>query len=110
MDGCILGYLGLLIASGKYYPAKSYAFMQFLTIIAGIGALFIGSVFGITELQRIGGTFFVLYIIEKVMWDIPKKSLLAYALWGMIVSGALYAGALFIKSHPEEVGKYFLAF
>ncbi|MFC1637800.1 hypothetical protein ACFL2R_00085 [Patescibacteria group bacterium] len=110
--GSFVGYLGLLILAEIDYfdTTKEYILMQVVTIIAGLGAIFVGSVFEIAELQRIGGTFFVLYLLEKALWDIPKDSKLLYAIWVMFISWATIAGAFYVKAHPEEIGRYFLGF
>ncbi len=65
--GSFVGYLGLLILSSKWYTGRRYhyAIMQVITILAGIAAIFVGTFLRIEELQKIGGTFFVLYLLEK---------------------------------------------
>ena len=50
-----------------------------MAIIAGVGALFFGSVFQMNELQKIGGTFFVLYCLIKLA-EIPTGSRHIFAL------------------------------
>ena len=63
--GSFVGYLGLLISSSsKWYGRNNpgrYLFAQIVTFIAGGLAIFIGATFGIGELLKIGGTFFVLW-------------------------------------------------
>lgn len=102
--GSFVGYLGLLIASSRWYDGKdrNYVLFQVVTVVAGIAALFVGSVFGIGELQKIGGTFFVLYLTEK-MFEIPAKSARGYAAVGLVVSAAIFGFSMYVKSNPESL-------
>lgn len=102
--GSFVGYLGLLIASSRWYRSKNrgYALFQVVTVALGIAALFVGSVFQIPELQRIGGTFFVLYLVEK-LFEIPVESKTGYALIGLTASGAVFAFCMYVKSHPDSL-------
>lgn len=100
--GSFVGYLGLLIASSRWYERKfPYALMQVVTIVAGVAALFVGSVWHIPELQRIGGTFFVLYLLEKYI-EIPARSARGYACMGLVGAGVVYWFCLTVKSNPES--------
>lgn len=102
--GSFVGYLGLLIASSRWYDGKdrNYVLFQVVTIVAGIAALFVGSVFGIGELQKIGGTFFVLYLTEKMI-EIPAKSARGYAAVGLVASAVIFGFSMYVKSNPESV-------
>lgn len=99
--GSFVGYLGLLVASSKWYDGKksNYALFQVVTVLALIGAIAVGSIFGISELQKFGGTFLVLYGVEK-MAEIPAKSLRGYAAVALLIGGAIYAFCLFVKANP----------
>ena len=104
--GTFVYFLGLLIICNKWYPHEDgghYAIHQILAVASGIAALAIGSIFAISQLQQIGGTFFFLYLIEKYT-EIPFSKH-----WGwfiFILGGLLYLGGLFMSSHPE----YFYGF
>lgn len=99
--GSFVGYTGLLIASSRWYKGrKTYLAFQIVTIIAGLGALFFGSVFHIDQLQRIGGTFFVLYCIEKLM-EIPMRSKPAFAMLFALVGIATIGFCWFALTHQE---------
>ncbi|HXV27189.1 MAG TPA: hypothetical protein VD862_04170 [Candidatus Paceibacterota bacterium] len=99
--GSFVGFLGLLIASSKWYERNfPYAVMQVVTVIAGIAALFIGSVWHISEFQRIGGTFFALYLVEKYA-EIPVRSMRGYAVLGLTGSAFVYWFCLTVKDNPE---------
>lgn len=102
--GSFVGYLGLLVASSRWYDGKdrNYVLFQVVTIVAGVAALLIGSVFGIGELQKIGGTFFVLYLVEK-LFEIPAKSARGYAAIGLVASAVIFGFSMYVKSNPESV-------
>jgi hypothetical protein len=106
--GAFVGYLGLLIASSKWYEDRTnYVLFQVITVAAGIAALAAGSIWQIPELQRIGGTFFILYVIEKFM-EIPAKSVIAWAWKGLMLAGVIYGICLLIKTYPEALRPFLL--
>lgn len=107
--GSFVGYLGLLIASTRWYDSKfDYPVMQLVTIIAGMGALFFGSVLAIPELLGIGGTFFVLYLLEKP-FEIPAaESMKGRATIALFVSVCVFLGALWGKEHMDIIEPYLL--
>jgi hypothetical protein len=99
--GSFVGYTGLLISSSRWYKGKKrYWLFQIVTILAGIGALFFGSVLRIDELLKIGGTFFVLYCLEKLM-EVPTKSKPAFALLAATVGIITICFCWFALSHQE---------
>lgn len=98
--GSLVGYVGLLILSSHHYDKKRYWAFQFVAVTAGVGALFFGSVFLIDELQKIGGTFFVVYCIVKLM-EIPTRSQPAFALLVATVSALTIAFCWFALTHQE---------
>lgn len=105
--GSFVGYLGLLISSSRWYDGKraNYVLFQIVTIVAGFAAIGIGSVFGIGELLKIGGTFFVLYILEKTI-EIPAKGVRGYAAVGLAASVVLFAIGMFARSNMDMVAPY----
>jgi len=106
--GSFVGFLGLLIASSRWYPKRfPYAYLQFVTIVAGLAALFVGSLWQIGELQKIGGTFFVLYVLEKLC-EIPIEKRKNYAYLGLVVSGLFFGFCMMVRSHPETFQPYLL--
>ena len=101
--GSFVGYWGLLISSSRWYgrdQRERYWGFQVVAIIAGIGALFFGSVFQIGELQKIGGTFFVLYCIAKIL-EIPTRSRPAFALLIAVVGTITICFCWFALTHQE---------
>ena len=95
-------FLGLLIVSSKWYFRQNpnlYRLMQGLTIVSGVAALYISSVWQISVLKGVSGTLFTLYVLEKY-WELPwtRKT---WA-WGMLgLSLLLYVGVWPIRSYPE---------
>lgn len=99
--GSIVGYAGLLYLSSQWRQnRKRYWGSQGVAIVAGIGALFFGTVFQINELQKIGGTFFVLYCLVKAA-DIPVNSRPAWALLIAVVGIITICFCLFALTHQE---------
>ncbi|MEM1171928.1 MAG: hypothetical protein AAGJ08_23310 [Cyanobacteria bacterium P01_H01_bin.35] len=102
--GTFVYFVGTLIVSSKWYQhgkfnRNRYLWLQFLTIGSGIAALYIGSVWQVLLLQRIGGTFFFLYLIEKY-FELPwQQKSWAWATLGLAV--ILYLFALVAKQYPE---------
>jgi hypothetical protein len=84
----------------RKFRRKHYRGFQIVSIVAGIGALLFGSVLQISELQKLGGTFFVFYLLVKLV-EIPIRSNLMFA-WRMLGIGALTIGfCWFALGHPE---------
>jgi hypothetical protein len=97
-------YLGILILASRYYNARrgNYLLMQGLTIVSGIAAFYIGATWDIATLLGIGGTFFVLYLLQKYT-ELPWHRIgWAWSLLGIAV--ILYGAAYFAGKYPE----YFL--
>ncbi len=103
--GTFVYFIGLLIISTKWYSHKNkehYIYLQLLTIISGVLAFFIGSVWQISQIQGIGGTFFILYLIEKY-FELPwGKKTWAWRMLGLSI--ILYLLSFLIRQYPE----YFL--
>src|SRR5690606_30204777 len=74
--GTFVYHCGLLIVSSKYYLREidgHYWSLQAVTVLSGIAALYIGSVYELGMLRGISGTFFCLYVLEKY-FEIPWKN------------------------------------
>src|SRR3989338_3137439 len=97
--GSFFGFLGLLIASSRWYENRTlYPFMQVITIVAGMAAIGAGSLFDIPQLLGIGGTFFVLYLIEKP-FEIPTQSMVGRALIGLFVASGIGGGVWWAQNN-----------
>jgi hypothetical protein len=108
--GCLVGYLGLLVGSLRWYGKESslgYLGMQIVAIVLGAAAITLGPMLGISELTKIGGTFFALYLFVK-LFDIPFKSVTGYAGVGALACFLLYQGLIVVKEHPETFAPYLI--
>jgi hypothetical protein len=117
--GSFCFFLGVLIMSSKWYwwttktnhednkvergyDWNAYFVMQAFTIVCGVTALYLGSVFGMSAIAGFGGTFFCLYILEKY-YEIPWTG--AGWAWSLLGLGLiLYLMGVLVKAHPQ----YFL--
>ncbi|WP_019509391.1 hypothetical protein [Pleurocapsa sp. PCC 7319] len=90
-------FLGLLIVSSKWYFRKNhnlYWSMQGLTIISGVTALYVSSIWQISILKGVSGTLFIFYLVEKYLelpwtrktwaWSMLGLSLILYVCVGLI--------------------------
>lgn len=83
----------------KTQSMKSYIYWQFIAVLSGVGAIFIGQFFEIEALTEVGGTFLLFYILSKYI-EIPN--LRQYWLWASLGLGLiLYVIALVINQYPE---------
>jgi hypothetical protein len=101
--GSMVGFGGLLILSNRWYSRRQrekYWVFQVVAIVAGLGALFFGSIFQIGELQKIGGTFFVIYCLVKIA-DIPTRSRPAFALLIAAIGSISICFCWFALAHQE---------
>lgn len=104
--GSLVGYTGLLILAYEGYgKRRGYIVRQLPIVAGGIAALFFGSVLAIPEIQKIGGTFFGLYLLEKVC-DVPTKGKVGYALKGLVISGIALTAGYIILRHKEFFASY----
>ena len=100
--GTFVYFLGLLIVSSKWYFRQNfnlYLLMQGVTIVSGVTALYVSSIWNISILRGVSGTLFTLYAIEKYI-ELPwtRKNWLWSTLGFSII---LYACTWLIRSYPE---------
>ena len=82
-----------------------------LVVVAGCFALFGGAYLQIPELQRIGGTFFCLWLAEKIaelVSILDLESVTGYAFVALIIGGSLWRAGIFITTHQEFFRQYTL--
>jgi hypothetical protein len=111
--GTFVYFLGLLIMGSKWfwkwhfkaYDEKGgnwllwYWLMQAIVIGSGVAALYLGTVFGMTMLLGVGGTFFYVYILEKY-YEIPWKGV-GWAWSTLFLAGILYGFVIFAQRNPQ---------
>lgn len=104
-------FLALLIYSTKWFASRrstvSYLTRQANTIICGVLALVIGSILDMGPLRGIGGTFFVIYLLEKP-WEIPVEQKATYAFIGLGVAAAVAGLVMWAQAHMDIVKPYLL--
>lgn len=106
--GSFVGFLGLIIMASKWYPSGNYALMNFIVVpVAGVGAILIGSIYGVPELAKIGGTFFGLWFVEKYV-EVTFHGILSGSFFGLIGSLAVFKFTTWAIENAERVGPYLL--
>lgn len=107
--GSLVGFTGLLILAYQWYEEEGHRYLlrQIPIIVAGIAALFFGSVLAIPEIQKIGGTFLGLYILEKIC-DVPSEEKVGFAVKGLVISGIVLAAGYIILRNKEFFSAYIL--
>jgi len=112
--GSLGGYTGMLLTSGYWSFKRSfgnYLIRQIAALIFGAGALFCGLSIGIPMLQKIGGTFLALYLLEKLLEIISLFEIRdAYALGGVIIflSATLALAGIIVVRNQDFFSKYLL--
>lgn len=110
--GSFVGFLGLLIMSSKYYTNVSeftgrYLLSNVLMLFAGIGAILLGSYYGVPEIAKIGGTFLVLWTVEKY-GEVTMHGLLSASFFGLIGCVGLFWFANWALEHSDKIAPYLL--
>lgn len=103
------GYTGLLVLATFHFSRHvgRYVLMQAVMILMGLAALYFGSVYGIGELQKIGGTFFVVYLLSKP-WDLPKANVMVWSGLGLFTCVVLFLLMREVGQHPAQWGAWLL--
>lgn len=106
--GGLVMYCGLLIMSTKWYDNDfPYVLMQILTISAGVAALAIGNIWELNVFRGIGGTFFILYLLEKP-FEIPFEKKESYAALALLMSMIAGIMIMWAKNHLDLIQPYLL--
>jgi hypothetical protein len=114
--GSFVGYLGLLIASSKWYDHRRSSFGGYLgrqlwTLVLCMAALFFGAVLNIPQLLQIGGTFFALWALEKgieVIDEIRPETVYGWCTIGIILAIGLAQSGRYIINHQDFFAHYLL--
>ncbi len=100
--GSFVFYTGLLLSSSRWICRRyhfNFWLLQALSIIAGLAALYLGSVYELYFLRSIGGIFFALFLIVKQFDFRWRRRRLAWML--LILGVLLFAIAQVVTSYPE---------
>lgn len=102
--GGLTWFAGCLALSSKRYRQAPERFWlaQLLSIVTVTAAIFVGSVYELGGLQEAGGTFLVIYLLEK-FFEIPWRKE-GYVWMCLSLAGLLYFGASIAEQYPQ----YFL--
>jgi hypothetical protein len=96
-------YFGALaVLATRYYHRDNFPrflLWQFISIASGVGALFIGAFWNISVIQEIGGTYLLIYVLEKYIESFNWRRGWAWALLGLGL--LLYGMALLINTYPQ---------
>ncbi len=106
--GPFVAGLGLLIASSRHYGSDSpWALRQVAPLVLGFVAVGVGNLYGIAPLAGIGGTFWVLFLVDKAA-DIPVQGRTQAAFLGLATCCVLGAGVWWAQDHIDLVRPYLL--
>lgn len=99
--GAFVYFLGLLILASRPYALRrgNYVLMQVVMSASGVAAFYLGTTFGIDTLLGIGGTFFVLYLLEKYT-ELPWRDI-GWA-WGLLGLAALLYGVAYLAGQYPQ--------
>ena len=104
--GTFVYFIGMLILTSRLYTEwreKIHLFwsLQFIAFISGLATMFFGPMFEIPFIQAIGGTMFVIWLLEKYVEIAPWKS--PFSVIGSLLGFGLllYGFAYFLQKNPE---------
>jgi len=104
--GTFVYFIGMLILTSRLYTewrTKIYIFwsLQSIAFCSGLAAMFFGPMLELPFIQAIGGTMFVVWLLEKYVELAPWKSPLT-VIGSLLGFGLLlYGFAYFLKTNPE---------
>jgi hypothetical protein len=102
--GTFVYLIGMLIISSKIYNYKNmtnYVTLNIFTVLSYLAIIFTGSIFGsLSVLQNMGGTFLVLYLLDKYI-ELPiwSSNVAGFSLLGY--GGIMYGIGLFANMYPQ---------
>ena len=104
--GTFVYFIGMIIlTSGLYHHSGGkkaiYWILQLVTFLSGLAAMFFGPMLEIPFIQAIGGTMFVIWLLEKYVEIAPWTNVWTCmaSLFGFGV--LLYGFAYFLQTNPE---------
>jgi len=104
--GTFVYFIGMLILTSRLYTewrTKPHIFflLQFIAFFSGLATMFFGPMLEIPFIQAIGGTMFVIWLLEKYVEIAPWTGLFTVtgSLFGFGI--LLYGFAYFLQTYPE---------
>jgi hypothetical protein len=106
--GSLVGYIGLLILSNKWYQGRNgfYGPMQVVACLFYFAGIAIGMIFGINALAGIAGTMLVFYAAAKLI-EIEADTAMGWGFKIMLVGG-VFSGAWYWANRHEALVKTYL--
>jgi energy-converting hydrogenase Eha subunit E len=102
---------GFLILSFKFIckSHSEYAAMQIAALLYFASVLYAGSVLPLPELQKIGGTFFVWYLLSKP-WELAllRRHAITVSGLGLVSCAVVFWIAQTVSAAPERYARYWL--
>ena len=104
--GTFVYFIGMLILSSRLYTewrTKPYLFwvLQFVAFASGLATMFFGPMFEIPFIQAIGGTMFVIWLLEKYAELAPWNGVFTVIASLLGFGVLLYGFAYFLQKNPE---------
>jgi hypothetical protein len=104
--GTFVYFIGMLIITSRFYTewgGRKYLFwlLQLITFFSGLATMFFGPMLEIPFIQAVGGTMFVIWLLEKYVEFTPWKGV--FTVTGSLLGFGvlLYGFAYFLKTNPE---------
>ncbi|CAF2408827.1 unnamed protein product [Rotaria sp. Silwood2] len=104
--GTFVYFIGLLILSSRWYSRRNAGnliawSLQIITFCSGLATMFFGPMLELPFVQAIGGTMFVVWLLEKYVEIAPWKNTIAVAGSLLGFGLLLYGFAYFLQTNPE---------
>lgn len=103
--GGIVYFIGLDILSSKWVARNNdnYVLMQIITIISGIGAIWLGASLSIGLLTGVSSTLFAIYLIEKYgeFCSLWVRNKLTFGAALLITSGLCFGVVKVLEMYPQ---------
>lgn len=104
--GTFVYFIGMLILSSRLYNGRrrniiGMCLLQVIMFLSGLGSMFVGPMFGIPFIQEVGGTMFVIWLLEKYVEIAPWKNTTTVAGSLLGFGLLLYGFAYFLQNNPQ---------
>ncbi|CAF2919530.1 unnamed protein product [Rotaria sp. Silwood2] len=104
--GTFVYFIGLLILSSRLYTKPynnklGFCLLQFITFFSGLATMFFGPMLELPFIQAIGGTMFVIWLLEKYVEIAPWNNTVTTAGSLLGFGLLLYGFAYFLKMNPD---------
>ena len=101
-SGGIVGGIGILILSSRWYKKSTYMGANILAILVFFGGGFLSLLFGISGLSSVLLVFAVLWGTEKVI-EIPIESIVGFGFRMLVAGGLLTYAWNWCHDNPDAI-------